>query len=144
MATLPPGGALITHQVALPRGQRGLYLSCGQIWLKLWWMVRVGHGYLATRWRPDQPPGGAYGGQRCSLIILSISTQHSIPIKSTFPPHIINMLTTSRPQDTLLHKLSTSKQFVGNIICGEISPHIFPLVAHIFSVSFSSKRLEKC
>ena len=22
-------------------------------------MVEVGHGYLATRWRPDLPPGGA-------------------------------------------------------------------------------------
>ena len=22
-------------------------------------MVEVGHGYLATRWRPNRPPGGA-------------------------------------------------------------------------------------
>ena len=27
---------------------------CGPIWLKLRWLVRVGHGYLATRWHPDR------------------------------------------------------------------------------------------
>ena len=34
---------------------------CGPNWLILWWMVVVGHRNLATRWRPDQPPGGAPG-----------------------------------------------------------------------------------
>ena len=32
---------------------------CGPIWLILWYMVKVGHVYLATRWRPNRPPGGA-------------------------------------------------------------------------------------
>ena len=34
---------------------------CGPIGLKLGWVVGVHHNYLATRWRPDWPPGGAAG-----------------------------------------------------------------------------------
>ena len=57
MATLPPGGALIAHQVALRR-----LLSC--LWANLAETLvdgrrGVGHSYLVTRWRPNRPPGGA-------------------------------------------------------------------------------------
>ena len=64
---LPPGGALIGHQVALLEGKEWyIYISavCGPIWLILRCIVGVGHGCLATRWRPNQPPGGAPSGQR--------------------------------------------------------------------------------
>ena len=59
IASLPPGGTLIIHHVALIGGKKGsISAVCGMIWLKLRWMVGVGHGHLATRWRPNQPPGG--------------------------------------------------------------------------------------
>ena len=60
MATLPPGGTQISHQGALLDAKE-CYISavCGLFWLILWWMVGVGHGCLATRWRPDLPQGGA-------------------------------------------------------------------------------------
>ena len=35
---------------------------CGPIGLKLGWVMGTGPAYLATRWRPYQPPGGAPGG----------------------------------------------------------------------------------
>ena len=61
-----PGGAQICHQVALLEGEEGgegdpvdFSAVCGPIWLILWWIVEIGQGYLATRWRPDLPPGGA-------------------------------------------------------------------------------------
>ena len=43
MATLPQGGALIVHQVALLEGKEG-YISavCGPIWLILGWVVELG------------------------------------------------------------------------------------------------------
>ena len=37
---------------------------CWPIGLKLWWVVGAHHRYLATRWRPYRPPGGASGGQK--------------------------------------------------------------------------------
>ena len=57
MATLPPSGAEICPQGASLECRRCFFSAvCGPIWLILSWMVRVGHGYLATRWHPHQPP----------------------------------------------------------------------------------------
>ena len=61
----PPSGTLIGHQGALLECKRCFFSAvCGPIWLKLWWMVGVGHCYHATRWRPDHQADGAPGGQR--------------------------------------------------------------------------------
>ena len=46
-------------------------VACGPIGLKLWRMVRVGHGFLATRWRPDLPPGGLLECNRCFFSAVS-------------------------------------------------------------------------
>ena len=60
MVTLPLGGAQISHQGALLEGKDCCISAVGGLfWLILWWMVGVGHGYHATRWRPDLPQGGA-------------------------------------------------------------------------------------
>ena len=51
-------------------------LVCGPIWLILWWMVEVGHGYLATRWRPNRPPGGATCGLWGHQKALKMGSKH--------------------------------------------------------------------
>ena len=62
---MPPGGAKIGHQGALLEGKMCFFSAvCGPIWLIIWWMVGVDSGYLATRWRPDLPLGGATSEQR--------------------------------------------------------------------------------
>ena len=60
IATLPSGGAQICHQGALLNCKKVLFLCyLWAIWLILGWVVRVGHSYLATKWWPNRPPGGA-------------------------------------------------------------------------------------
>ena len=38
---------------------------CGPIWLILWWIVGVGHSYLANCWCPDLPPGAPLECKMC-------------------------------------------------------------------------------
>ena len=142
MATLPPGGALITHQVALPRGQKSEEIR--REWASAasdWWEAKLNLFDCFVKYSRNMLVHLnilAILNQR-SLNILSISTQHSIHIKSTFSQHSIHIKSTFFPH--YFHVQSTAFQHLWifcqhSHIISRFFSRCYKLFIHIFSIFY--------